>query len=50
MCLTLRDANKVAAAMKRVLDRSGIMSIPRVLTANNRGLTFEGSSKATKRP
>jgi homoserine kinase len=41
LCMTIRDAGRVAAAMKRVLDRRRIESVARVLTATNRGVKFD---------
>lgn len=39
MCITLRDSNKVAAAMSRELGRKKIQCESRVLTAANRGVS-----------
>jgi homoserine kinase len=39
--LTARDSIRVGAAMKRVLDRAGMESTIRILTATNRGMTIE---------
>lgn len=42
MCVTLQNARRVAAAMKRTLDRNGLESTAAILTASNRGMAFEG--------